>query len=74
MHVSKDFKKIRRDNIMYSETTEMQLLLRMGLILLLGFLVGVEREWSFQKKRENKPQGSEHLPLSFDRWLVGNFV
>lgn len=34
---------------MFSDATEMQLLIRMGLILLLGFLVGLERGWSFQK-------------------------
>ncbi|MDX1637720.1 MAG: MgtC/SapB family protein [Balneolaceae bacterium] len=33
---------------------EYKLLLRMGLILLLGFLVGIERGWSFQKKKEGK--------------------
>ncbi|MFH5831849.1 MgtC/SapB family protein [Halalkalibaculum sp. DA384] len=39
---------------MYSDAIEMQLLLRMGLILLLGFLVGIERGWSFQKKKEGE--------------------
>lgn len=39
---------------MYSDATEMQLLVRMGLILLLGFLVGLERGWSFQKKKEGE--------------------
>lgn len=39
---------------MHSDATEMQLLARMGLILLLGFLVGLERGWSFQKKKEGQ--------------------
>ncbi len=39
---------------MNSGATEMQLLARMGLILLLGFLVGLERGWSFQKKKEGQ--------------------
>lgn len=39
---------------MGSDATEMQVLARMGLILLLGFLVGLERGWSFQKKKEGE--------------------
>lgn len=33
---------------------ELTLIARMGLILLLGFLVGIERGWSFQKKKEGQ--------------------
>ncbi len=33
---------------------ELTLLARMGLILLLGFLVGIERGWSFQEKKEGQ--------------------
>lgn len=39
---------------MLGDASEMQLLVRMGLILLLGFLVGLERGWSFQKKKEGE--------------------
>lgn len=39
---------------MFEDITEMKLLVRMGLITLLGFLVGIERGWSFQKKREGE--------------------
>jgi len=34
--------------------TELQLLMRMGLVLLLGLLVGIERGWSFQRKKEGQ--------------------
>jgi len=37
---------------MFDPETEIQLLIKVGLILLLGFLVGIERGWSFQKKKE----------------------
>jgi len=39
---------------MFNDTTEIEVLIRMGLILLLGFLVGLERGWSFQKKKEGQ--------------------
>lgn len=39
---------------MLGDATDIQLLIKMGLILLLGFLVGLERGWSFQKKREGE--------------------
>lgn len=36
---------------MFDEITDTPLLLKFGLILLLGFLVGIERGWRFKKKR-----------------------
>lgn len=39
---------------MFDDITETQQLVRIGLILLLGFLVGIERGWSFQKKKEGQ--------------------
>lgn len=39
---------------MFDSVIENQLLIRMGLILALGFLVGVERGWSLRKKEEGK--------------------
>lgn len=37
---------------MLDSKTELQLLARMGLVLLLGLLVGIERGWSLQRKKE----------------------
>ncbi|SMO58460.1 MgtC/SapB family protein [Fodinibius sediminis] len=34
--------------------TEIQLLGRMGLVLVLGFIIGIERGWSFQQKKEGQ--------------------
>lgn len=39
---------------MFDSGTDLLLLGRMGLILLLGFLVGIERGWRFQEKKEGK--------------------
>jgi len=39
---------------MFDDLTDMQLLIKFGLILLLGFLVGIERGWSFKKKKEGE--------------------
>jgi len=39
---------------MYDPGTEYQLLIRMGLVLALGFLVGVERGWSLRAKGKGK--------------------
>ncbi len=34
--------------------TEIRLLARMGLVLVLGFIIGIERGWYFQRKKEGK--------------------
>lgn len=39
---------------MFHDITDMQLMMKLGLILLLGFLVGIERGWSFKKKKEGE--------------------
>lgn len=39
---------------MFDDITDTQVLLKFGLILLLGFLVGIERGWSFKRKREGQ--------------------
>ncbi|NGP76563.1 MgtC/SapB family protein [Balneolaceae bacterium YR4-1] len=39
---------------MFNDITDTQVLLKFGLILLLGFLVGIERGWSFKKKKEGQ--------------------
>lgn len=49
---------------MVEPDADYQLLIRMGLILLLGFLVGIERGWSLQKKKAGqRTAGIRTFPL-----------
>ena len=49
---------------MFEQGTDYQLMIRIGLILLLGFLVGIERGWSLRKEKESKrPAGIRTFTL-----------
>jgi len=49
---------------MFEQGTDYQLMVRIGLILLLGFLVGIERGWSLRKEKESKrPAGIRTFTL-----------
>lgn len=39
---------------MFDAETEFQLLIRLGLVFVLGLLVGIERGWSLQRKKETQ--------------------